>query len=122
MRTLGEIIEAARSGEKPTVDELRYAVCALDILMTFDRNALFKLAEAEQAGKKAVLVYSPTWQRDESFNRVKRALEKSPKEYLGPNFDPDRAEVQLRRKASVDLYTKALKRGATEGDAAHDPE
>ncbi|MEL7941011.1 hypothetical protein [Pseudomonas delhiensis] len=109
MRTLGQIIEAARAGEKPTVDELRYAVCALDILMTFDRNAFFKLAEAEQAGKKAILVYSPTWQRDESFNRVKRAMEKSPRDYLGPNFDPDRAEVQQRRRAAAALYEKALK-------------
>lgn len=109
MRTLGQIIEAARAGEKPTVDELRYAVCALDILMTFDRNALFKLAEAEQKGKTPVLVYSPTWQRDESFNRVKRAMEKPPKEYIGPNYDPDRAEVQQRRRAAAALYEKALK-------------
>ncbi|MEL7937616.1 hypothetical protein [Pseudomonas delhiensis] len=115
MRTLGQIIEAARAGEKPTVDELRYAVCALDILMTLDRNAFFKLAEAEQAGKKAVLVYSPTWQRDESFNRVKRAMEKPPKEYIGPNYDPDRAEVQLRRRAAVALYERALQRRMPEG-------
>ncbi|ANI16645.1 hypothetical protein A9C11_22925 [Pseudomonas citronellolis] len=110
MRTLGAIIEAARAGEKPTVDELRYAVCALDILMTFDRNALFKLAEAEQEGKKPVLVYSPTWQRDESFNRVKRAMERSPKDYLSPNYNPDSAEVQKRRWAACRLYEQATQR------------
>ncbi|KES23132.1 MULTISPECIES: hypothetical protein [unclassified Pseudomonas] len=115
MRTLGAIIEAARAGEKPTVDELRYAVCALDILMTFDRNALFKLAEAEQEGKKPVLVYSPTWQRDESFNRVKRAMEKSPKDYLGPNYNPDSTEVQQRRRAAARLYEKAIQRRVPEG-------
>lgn len=115
MRTLGEIIEAARAGEKPTVDELRYAVCALDILMTFDRNALFKLAEGEQKGTRPVLVYSPTWQRDESFNRVKRAMEKPPHDYLGPNYDPDSTEVQQRRRASAALYEKAMQRRTTEG-------
>ena len=48
MRTLGEIIEAARSGERPDYDDLRLAVCAMDMLMTFDRQAIWKLAEGEE--------------------------------------------------------------------------
>ncbi|WP_267904086.1 hypothetical protein [Pseudomonas monteilii] len=43
MRTLGEIIEAARSGERPDYDELRLAVCAMDMLMTLAiRNIVCK--------------------------------------------------------------------------------
>lgn len=48
MRTLGQIIEACRNGERPDVDELRLAVCAMDALMTFDRRAIWTLAEAEE--------------------------------------------------------------------------
>lgn len=108
MRTLGEIIEAAKSGDRPDYDELRLAVCAMDALMTFDRQAIWKLAEAESEGKKPFLVYSSVWQRDENFGRVKRALEKSPKDYLGPNYDPDNPDVQARRKQSVALFEKLL--------------
>lgn len=109
MRTLGEIIEACRSGEKPSVDELRYAVCAMDALMTFDRQALWKLAEAEQEGKKPFMVYSGVWQRDENFGRVKRALEKTPKEYVGWNNDPDNPEFQERRGKSVRMMESMIK-------------
>ena len=108
MRTLGEITEAAKSGERPEYDELRYAVCAMDALMVFDRNAIWKLAEAEKDGKKPMLVWSALWQRDENFGRVKRALAKPPKEYLGDSFDPDKLENQERRKASIALMDKII--------------
>lgn len=76
MRTLGEIIEAAKSGERPDYDELRLAVCAMDALMTFDR--------------------------------VKRAMAKTPREYLGENYDPDSPAVQERRLASIALMDKFI--------------
>ncbi|MCE1090197.1 hypothetical protein LU640_26610 [Pseudomonas monteilii] len=101
MRPLGEIIEAARSGERPDYDELRLAVCAMDMLMTFDRQAIWKLAEGEQKGKKPMLVWSSLWQRDENFTRVKRAMATDPKSYLGPNYDPDSPAVQERRRMSI---------------------
>lgn len=110
MKTLGEIIKAARSGEHPDYDELRLAVCAMDMLMTFDRQAIWKLAEAETEGKKPVLVYSSVWQRDENFGRVKRAMAKDPKAYLGPTYDPDSPEVQERRRKSIALMDRALAR------------
>lgn len=108
MRTLGEIIEAARSGERPDYDELRLAVCAMDALMTFDRQAIWKLAEAESEGKKPVLVYSAVFQRDENFGRVKHALAKTPREYLGANHDPDSPAVQERRRASIALMDRFM--------------
>lgn len=51
MMTLGEIIEAAKSGERPEYDELRLAVCAMDGLMTFDRQAIWKLAEGRRKAR-----------------------------------------------------------------------
>ncbi|MNG23671.1 hypothetical protein D3C84_1083020 [compost metagenome] len=53
-----------------------------------------------------MLVWSAIWQRDENFSRAKRALEKSPKDYLGPNYDPDSPDVQKRRLAAVALFEK----------------
>lgn len=118
MKTIGEIIEAARSGERPDYDELRLAVCAMDALMTFDRLAIWKLAEAEKEGKKPFLVYSALWQRDENFGRVKRALAKTPREFLGESYDPDSPAVQERRKQSIRLYEKvAAGKGKGRGNA-----
>jgi hypothetical protein len=117
MKTLGEIIEAARSGERPDYDDMRLALCAVDMLMTFDRQAIWKLSAAESEGKKPFMVNSAVWQRDENFDRVKRAMSKTPLEYLGPNYNPDSDEVQERRSKSIALMDKIIsaagKRGAS---------
>lgn len=112
MKTLGEIIEGARSGERPDYDELRMAVCAMDLLMTFDRQAIWKLAEAESQKKKPFLVNSAVWQRDENFGRVKRAMGKPPAEYLGASHNPDSAEIQERRRLSIGLMRRMMSRGS----------
>jgi hypothetical protein len=104
MKNLGEIIDQVRSGEKPDYEELRYAICAMDALMTFDRMALMKLSVAESEGKKPVLIYSAQWQFEENFNRVKRALGQSPKEFMGWNNDPENPEFLKRRKISLRLH------------------
>lgn len=115
MKTLGEIIEAARSGERPEYDELRMAVCAMDLLMTFDRQAIWKLAEAESAKKKPFLVNSAIWQRDENFGRMKRSMGKPPSEYLGASHNPDSPEVQERRRLSVGLMNRMMSLGDAKG-------
>jgi hypothetical protein len=114
MSTLGEIIEAARSGERPDYEEMRLALCAMDLLMTFDRQAIWKLAEAETEHKKPFLVNSAVWQRDENFGRVKRAMGKTPLEYLGANYNPDSPEVQERRRKSIALMDKLIDRAEKE--------
>ncbi|MFM5094984.1 hypothetical protein ACEUCJ_14950 [Aeromonas rivipollensis] len=111
MRTLGQIIEACRNGERPDVDELRLAVCAMDALMTFDRRAIWTLAEAEEkrGGRAPLLNRSAVFQRDENFNRVRRALDKSPREYLGPNNNPDDPVVRAERQLFKTAYEKLEK-------------
>lgn len=109
MTTLGGIIEAAKSGERPDYDELRLAVCAMNGLMTFDRQAIWKLAEGEQKGKKPFLVWSGIWQRDEQFDRIKRAMATDPKTWLGPNYDPDSPEMQERRHMSIAIVERAAR-------------
>jgi hypothetical protein len=115
MKTLGEIIDAARSGGRPDYDDLRLAVCAMDMLMTFDRQAIWKLAEAEAEKKKPFLVNSAIWQRDENFGRVKRAMGRAPADYLGASYNPDSPEVQERRRKSIGLMDKMISRAAEKG-------
>jgi len=106
MRTLGEIINSAKLNEEVSNEELLYAVCAMDALMTFDSMALMKLAEGEREGKKKILTFNPIWQHTESFARMKRALDKSPKEFVGWNNDPKNPEVVENRKKAIAFANK----------------
>lgn len=109
---LNEIIEAVKAGDRPECDDLRYALCAMSALETFDRMAFMKLAGAEAEGKKPFLVTSAQWQWEEHFNRRKRAGEKPPKEYVGWNNDPDNPEYLERRKVSLKVVEKIVRRRA----------
>jgi len=106
MMTLGEIIELTRDGGKPDYDDLKYAVCAMDALMAFDSIALTRLAEAEQNNKKRILTCSAVWQHAEQFRRMKNALSKNPKEYIGWNNDPENPEFLKRRESAKKVFSK----------------
>jgi len=110
---LSQIIEAVRNGERPDYEDLRYAICAMEALATFDSMALRKLAEAESEGKKPFMVWSAIWQMEESFRRHKTAGSKPPKEYVGWNNDPDNPEFRQRRAATLRLFNNlaALQEG-----------
>ena len=109
MKTLNEIVTAVRDGERPDYDDLRYAICAMDALTTFDRMAFMRLAEAEREGKKPFMVTSAQWQWEEHFNRQKRAGEKAPKEYVGWNNDPDNPAFLARRKQAKKIMAGIAK-------------
>jgi hypothetical protein len=106
MKTLGEIIDAVRSGDKPEYDELRYAVCVMDALATFDRQAFMRLAANEELGKKPFMNTSAVWQWNEFFERMKRAMEKCPKDWIGWNNDPDNPDFLKRRNEAKQLLSR----------------
>lgn len=108
-KTLHEVIAAVRDGQPVDHDDLRYAVCALDALSTFDRMAFMKLAEAEREGKKPFMTTSAQWQWEEHFNRQKRAAATAPKDYVGWNNDPDNPEFQARRGTAKKIMQKVGK-------------
>ncbi|WCH25225.1 hypothetical protein [Aeromonas salmonicida] len=107
-KTLGEIIRAARSGERPDYDDLRLALCAMDHLMTFDRIALERLHVAEKEGQKPFLTRSAVYQCEERHGRVSRALEKTPLSFLGENNNPDNPEVQAERRQALALVARFM--------------
>jgi hypothetical protein len=110
MKSLNEIINAVRDGERPDYDDLRYAICAMEALTTFDRMAFGKLADAERAGKKPFMNTSAQWQYEEHFGRHKRAGGKPPKEYVGWNNDPDNPEFLARRGFAKKVMAKIAAR------------
>lgn len=110
MKKLRDIINECMDGYEPEYDDLRYAVCAMQALMTFDRMALMNLVKAEKENKKPILSYSAEFQWKERFDRIKTAYGKSPKEWLGENNDPNNLAVQERRNISKKIVQKILRK------------
>jgi hypothetical protein len=108
MKTLGEIVNAVRDGERPDYEDLRYAICSLEALVTFDRNAFIRLAEAEQEGKKPFISTSAVWQWEEHCRRTQAAFGKPPKEYVGWSNDPDNPAFLERRKKAQRFMEKFI--------------
>jgi len=107
MKTLGEIITICRDGGTPTVDEMRYAICAMDGLSSLDQSDITLNASKELENKRC-----PTWSRVHElvFDRWKRALARTPKQWIGDS-DPDCPKYQEQRQRSKKFVEAAL-RGA----------
>ncbi len=106
MRTLFEIVEGAKDGNKPTHDECYWAMLALDALCHFDKMALMGIYEAAKENKSSLKMRAEM-EYPESFNRSKKAHAKSPQEWVGPNHDPSNPECQRMRNLAFKVAEKA---------------
>ena len=109
-KTLSEIVNEVKSGNKPDYDDLKYAICALDALLTFEGSALTQLYKSEKENKRKLLSNSAVWQHEESFRRNKAAFNKPPKEWIGWSNDPENPEYLKRRNLSIKLFNKFKKK------------
>jgi len=104
MRTLNEIIEATKDGEKPPHDECYFAMLALDALSTFTtrdlRNIVFKNT-----------VVTPEMLANEDHKRWQRALNKAPDEWLGPHNHPGNPDQLRMRRITKGVLRKVGLRG-----------
>lgn len=108
MRTLGEIIESARNGDKPSHEECYWAMLALDSLQNFDQHALMDLAGLERNRWDNCLVGVEA-KAEQSFERVKRALKASPKDWVGWENDPANPDFQAMRRIALHIADLAIK-------------
>ena len=102
MRTLFEIVEAVKVGEPTTHEECLYALLAYAGLAYFDSSALRKLAHEPSKFR------TPESEAEESHRRWKAALDKSPRDWLGPNNDPANAACRDRVKLARKVFDKVL--------------
>lgn len=100
MKTLLEIVEAVKDGEKPEYDELRYALLAVDYLHT-DLNNFVLL---DLYGKDKLQGFDKK-RYEMKFENRKQAFAKTPKEYIG-SFDPDLPERQQERAMHKKIAAK----------------
>lgn len=102
MRDLVDIIEACKLNEKPSVDELRYAVIALASLDNLAMGVLMDSYrdDTRPLGKTRI---------EDIYKAHNTALNKSPKEWLGWGNDPENPEYQRFHAMGVKLLEKALR-------------
>ena len=100
VRTLFEIIEAAKDGKTISGTEAMLAMLALEALSTFDHMELERLSEHCKCQPARQTLYT-----GERFRRWKTALNKSPLDWLGDNV-PTNLEYQRRRKIALKLLGK----------------
>ena len=102
MRTLFEIIEAVKDGERPEYDDLRYALLATDFMLTdisqFVLMDLYGKGKLEGWDKKKYEL------KDE---HRRKALNTDPKTYVC-NFGPDAPGRQKERAMHKRIFDKLL--------------
>lgn len=105
MRTLLEIIESAKDGDKPSHDECYFAMLALDALSSF---TICELRDVGLEGRHSKVI-GAKMMAEEDHKRWKCALNKAPDEYLGPNNTPGNPVQQARRRTSKAIMEKMKK-------------
>lgn len=105
MRNLYDIIEDCKTNGRPDYEELRYALLVYNFLFNMDhKNLRDELLKEERPAK-----FIRELKAQNSFDMAKKALNKSPKEYLGWNNDPENPEYQRFHAIGCKLVDKALK-------------
>jgi hypothetical protein len=104
MRILAEIIEDVKSGKEVSTEELKYSLLVYEFMFSMDHRNLRESLISEKVNPLVNKLRA-----DNSFNMLKNALNKSPKEYLGWNNDPDNPEYQKRRKIGLKIIDKITK-------------
>lgn len=102
MRNLSEIIEDCKLNKRPSTDELRYAVIALTSLTNMASGTLREFYKDDTNPLDKM--------RIENIHKAySTALNKSPKEWLGWNNDPENPEYQRFHAMGSKLVDKALR-------------
>lgn len=108
-RTLSSILEAVRSNETVPAGELALAVLMLDHLLTFDHRDLRGVCIGEESKRREVIRKMTA---EESHRRLRVALERTPREWLGPENLPSSPEFQRRRRIANKLVSRILREEA----------
>lgn len=104
MRKLYDIIEDVKDNKKPDYEELRYALLVYESMFILEHRRL----REELISEKETPEFIKELQLRNSFEMFKTALNKSPKEFLGWNNDPENPEYQRFRKASIKLLDRLI--------------
>ena len=99
MRTVGDILSAVKDGERPSFEEMKYCLLAIEALQFFDQRAIKNLAEDKS-------LFNAKMQKEESINRMDRCLHTDAEQYVGWENDPNNPEFQKKRESMKRILDK----------------
>lgn len=105
MKTLYDIIEAAKDGGRPTPNETYHAMLVLVALLNMATQDIRRMQESKPP-------FDRIW-AEESHRRYREALNADPVAYLGNNV-PGNPEYDRFREAGKKLFDKAMKKESDE--------
>ena len=103
MRNLSKIIESCKLNESVDNVELKYATIALTSLVNFSMSTIMRIYDKSENQFDKM-------RAENVHNAYSKALNKSPKEWLGWNNDPENPEYQRFHSLGNKLVEKALNR------------
>jgi len=106
LRNLSEIIEECKLNGRPDYEELRYSVLVMTGILNMVNHELIKLYVE---GKMPNEFIRKMKLDGGTCTMYSTALNKSPKDYLGLNNDPENPEYQKFHALGNKLVEKALK-------------
>lgn len=110
MRTLSGIIESAKDGNMPSHEECYWAMLCYSWLLNTDHRQLREALLAEKPAPEFIRKLKA----ENYFNMYKSALNKSPKEFMGPSNDPSNPEYQKLRKMGNKIIDKFINKEGAE--------
>jgi len=110
MRILADIVEDCKCNKRPDYEELRYALLVYSFMLNMDHRVLRECLTSE----KEMAPIIKKMRAENSFNMYHTALNKSPKEYLGWNNDPENPEYQKFHEMGSKLVDKIIAKRESE--------
>lgn len=105
VRTLFEIIDGAKDGNKPTYDECYYAMLAYSYLHQSPLDHLYRLVDK---GDKVTPIIINRYAEDD-HKMFQAALKTQPDKWIGINNDPNNAGYQAMRKIGKHIINNVIK-------------
>jgi hypothetical protein len=104
MRTLSEIIESAKDNNMPSHEECYWAMLCYESMLNIDHRALREALLNE----KPIQEFIRKLKAENSFNMYKNALNKPPRDFLGPSNDPSNPGYQRFREIGKKIIDKFI--------------
>lgn len=104
MKTLSEIIEATKDGQKPEYDELRYALLVMDFLFI----DISQFVMMDLYGKDKLQGWDKK-KYEMKYEHKRKALNSDPKKFIG-SFDPDLPGRQEERETHKRIFDNIMKK------------
>lgn len=104
MRSLFEIVESVKDDQPVETDELKYALLAYVSMFNIEHQQLRKELLREKPSPKVIA----DMKLNNSFEMYNKALNMSPKEWLGHANDPRNAEYQKRRSIGKSIVDHVI--------------